>query len=74
MKPSDLSNPILPFFFDISKAYATVWRHDIIKSLKEWPISGNILKFIVNILKHHRFQVLVDNYGNQMKRIKKIEF
>lgn len=52
-------------FFDIRKAYDTVWRYSIIKTLSDWFIRGNILKFIANFLKHRQFQVRVDGTYSQ---------
>ncbi|XP_074028321.1 uncharacterized protein [Leptinotarsa decemlineata] len=54
------SQECIAIFFDISKAYDTVWRHSIIKKLHEWSIVGNSLKFITNFLNNRNFKVRVN--------------
>lgn len=46
---------------DISKAYDTVWRYKVLKSLFNWGIHGNIFKYIQNFLSDRSFRVKVNN-------------
>lgn len=52
-------------FFDIHRAYDTVWRYSIVKTLSDWSIRGNILKFIANFLHYRQFRVRVDGAYSQ---------
>lgn len=42
---------------DIEKAYDTVWRNYIIRTLMEYNVSGNMLSFIYNFLQNRRMSV-----------------
>lgn len=57
----------IAIFFDISRAYDTAWRYNILNTLSRWNIRGNSLRFIRNFLKERRFQVRVDNMLSSSK-------
>jgi len=44
-------------FFDISKAYDTAWKRNIVNKLLNWGINGRITKFINNFLTDRSIQV-----------------
>ena len=46
-------------FFDLEKAYDTVWRDDILNSLHDMGLRGNLPKYIENFLNNRKFCVRV---------------
>lgn len=52
---------MLAIFFDLEKAYDTAWRDNILRTLHNWNIKGNILHFIQKFLSHRTFQILIGN-------------
>lgn len=51
---------LIAVFFDIEKAFDTVWRHRILSQLKKWDIQGNILHFLNNFLLNRTAQVKIN--------------
>lgn len=47
----------LATFYDIHRAYDTVWHHKLISKIKKIGISGNFLAFIESFLKSRSFRV-----------------
>ena len=46
-------------FFDMKKAYDTMWRYGIIKAVHDIGIRGNMANFIMNLLKDRQFRTCV---------------
>ena len=44
-------------FFDIEKAYDRIWKHHILKSMKNAGLVGNLPSFIQNFMERRTFQV-----------------
>jgi hypothetical protein len=47
--------------FDLGKAYDTAWRYNIIRTLWNLEMKGNMLFFISNFIRNRRFCVLIGN-------------
>jgi hypothetical protein len=45
--------------FDLEKAYDTAWRYNIIRTLWNLEMKGNLFFFILNFIKNLRFRVLI---------------
>ena len=58
-------NHLLAIFFDITKAFDTIWKYKVISTLHSWNIRGNILHFINNFLKNREFSVRISNTLSQ---------
>lgn len=43
--------------FDLKKAFDTMWKHNIMLSLKETGIEGNLLNFVNKLLSNRLFTV-----------------
>ena len=56
---------ITAVFFDIEKAYDTVWRHHILKVLKFKGLEGNLPIFISNFLSPRYFKVDINGYKSE---------
>lgn len=52
---------LLAVFFDITKAFDTIWKYKILKTLHHLHIRGNILHFIQNFLNNRNFMVRIEN-------------
>lgn len=52
---------MLSIFFYIEKAYDTAWKDNIIQTLIDWNLRGNILHFVHNFLSNRTFQVMIGN-------------
>lgn len=50
---------LVAVFFDLEKAYDTMWKYGVIKDLHNMGIRGNLLSFIDNFLKDRKFRVRV---------------
>ena len=48
---------LLAVFFDLEKAYDTIWRYGILRSLHRWGIRGHLWHFIEEFLRVRNFQV-----------------
>ena len=48
---------LVAVFFDLQKAYATTWKHGILKDLHNMGLHGNLPIFIGNFLSDRTFQV-----------------
>lgn len=53
---------VIAIFFDIEKAYDTTWRHHILATLKNIPLTGHLPRFIKNFLKDRKMKVKVGNH------------
>lgn len=47
-------------FFDIEKAYDSIWHCKIIEALLKLNIHGNMLQFIKNFLKNRNLRVIIE--------------
>ena len=57
---------LLAIFFDIQKAFDTIWKFKIIKTLQSWNIQGNMLYFIINFLQDRRFRIkIADTFSEE---------
>lgn len=56
-----LNQHMISVFFDIEKAYDSVWRDNIIRTLYDWNIKGNMLHFIKKFLSNRSFYVMIEN-------------
>ena len=54
-------NHLLALFFDMNKAFDTIWKYKIISKLHSWNIKGNLLHFIQNFLTNRNFVVRIAN-------------
>lgn len=52
--------PTIAVFFDMSKAYDTTWRYNILEKLSEIDLKGSLPIFIKNFLTDRTFQVRID--------------
>ena len=55
-------------FFDVRRAYDTVWHRKIIQKLKTIGLSGNIYQFVKSFLKERRFKVRWKDALSEEKR------
>lgn len=55
-----LGRHMIALFFDIEKAYDSVWRENIIQTLYNWNIKENMLHFIKKFLSNRSFYVTVE--------------
>ena len=46
-------------FFDLKKAYDTIWKHGLLKDLNQYNIKGHMAKYIYNFLQNRTFRVKV---------------
>uniref|UniRef100_A0A1Y1LER8 Reverse transcriptase domain-containing protein n=1 Tax=Photinus pyralis TaxID=7054 RepID=A0A1Y1LER8_PHOPY len=46
-------------FFDLQKAFDTVWKHYIMKTLKAWGLKGRLPRIIQSFLEERKFRVRV---------------
>lgn len=58
---------VLAVFFDISRAYDSAWRYNILKKLRAWEIDGNFLAFVSNFLSNRTFRVRANNTLSEEK-------
>lgn len=58
---------LIAIFFDIEKAYDTVWKNYIVQSLQEYGVGGNILHYIINFLSDRKFKVKTNNCLSEVK-------
>lgn len=56
-------------FFDLEKAYDTTWRWNIVNTLIDWGLHGNILQFIQNFLSNRHFQVLTNGILSSRQKL-----
>lgn len=52
---------LISIFFDIEKAYDTVWKHNIVKELLNHGLKGNLIYFIQNFLTERNFKISIGN-------------
>lgn len=50
---------LVAIFFDLEKAYDMTWQHNIIKTLHDVGVRGNILYFIKNFMSKRKFRVCI---------------
>ena len=60
------SNFVTAVFFDVEKAYDTVWRHHILKVLKQKGLKGNLPTFIKNFLSPRHFKVNLNGQSSEV--------
>lgn len=60
----------LAVFFDIKRAYDTVWRHRILQILISWNYNGNLLAYVHNFLRSRHFRVRINNQLSEQKTLK----
>uniref|UniRef100_A0A1Y1M452 Reverse transcriptase domain-containing protein n=2 Tax=Photinus pyralis TaxID=7054 RepID=A0A1Y1M452_PHOPY len=53
-------------FFDIKKAYDTVWKYGVLETLHRWEFRGHLPIFIENFLKDRRIQVRMGEHLSQI--------
>lgn len=61
---------VVAIFFDLQKAFDTVWRFSVLKKLHDWGIKGHLGFFIKNFLSDRKFQVRI---GNTLSRLHNLE-
>lgn len=49
----------LMILFDLKKAYDTAWKHNIVKTLHEYGVRGNLLYYIEGFLKDRKIKVRI---------------
>lgn len=52
---------------DLAKAYNRVWNPGVLKTLIDWGITGNMVRFVKEFLSNRTFQVSVGNHRSQPK-------
>lgn len=50
---------LVAIFFDLEKAYDMTWQHNIIKTLHDLGVKGNMLHFIKNFMSSRKFRVCI---------------
>lgn len=58
---------LIAIFLDIEKAYDTVWKYNILSSMKEFGLEGNILHFAQNFLSNREFRVKTNDCISEPK-------
>lgn len=62
---------LIAVFFDIEKAFETVWNYRIIKKLQEMNAQGHTLHFIKNFLENRKFKTKFNGIISTEKNSKK---
>lgn len=50
-------NHLVAVFFDIQKAFDMTWRYNILRTIHEWGLRGNLPQFIQSFLRNRVFRV-----------------